>query len=101
MFFSLQNFLQQFKNFFPFQFSYISAGKSTGIRYFVKNLFVDIQTFSCKGAVQTNFLNKVGKRLYRFQRQFGLGFAGQCLFYLFETVKDDCKEIGEESDSDS
>ena len=31
---------------------------------------------------------------------FGLGFAGQCLFYLFETVKDDHKEIGEESDSD-
>lgn len=31
---------------------------------------------------------------------FGLGFAGQCLFYFFETVKDDRKEIGEESDSD-
>ena len=32
---------------------------------------------------------------------FGIGFAGQCLFYLFEMIKDDREEIGEESDSDS
>jgi hypothetical protein len=31
---------------------------------------------------------------------FGIGFAGQCLFYLFEMIKDDREEIGEESDSD-